>query len=218
MALGTAHLKRLESMLGKPVPEEYVRLLAAFPVRLAEALGRRGKDAEQPLFRSPRTLIAENRAAREEDIWTEAGPWPKDHLMIGADLSGDKFTLRVSAKPAVYRLLHESGTLERIGTLSSYVKTVERELAGKAKKRPAAKEPPWVIERRKMAAKAPSQERKAKRTNEPTDWGDATLFYEAGGLFDDALRCCERWIALSGRDRFPRSVRARLLQAKRAAR
>jgi hypothetical protein len=50
--------------------------------------------------------------------------------MIGVDISGDKITLRASPKPAVYRLLHESGTLERVGTLAAYLKTVVRTLAG----------------------------------------------------------------------------------------
>jgi hypothetical protein len=222
MPLTPAREKQLVQMLGRPLPADYARLLRAFPQALAKQLAHRGPDAEQPLFRDARTVVAENRRAREEDIWTEEGPWPKGHLMIGAESGGDKFTLRASAKPAVYRLLHESATLERVGPFAAYLRAVKRWLAGDAKTigealSPAPKkEQPWQAERRKMAARAPAQERRAKKTEDPNDWGDATLFYEAGGRWEDALRCCERWIELSGRERFPRSIRARLVKAKRS--
>jgi hypothetical protein len=150
--------------------------------------------------------------------------------MIGAEIGGDKFSLCVSEAPGVvYRFMHESGTFERIGSLHVYLRAVKRWLDGRAKTitaalapptRGKAADPPWLVERRRQAALAPKQEAKARRTNVATDWGDASLFYEYGNNFDDALRCCERWVELSPGDRYPKEKRAELraLYAKAKAR
>ncbi len=227
MTLSSAQERRLAAVLGRPVPGEYLELLRKFPVGLYENLSAQGLDREQPLFRDASTVIQENLLAREEDIWTEEGPWPADHLMIGAEMGGDKFTLSASRKsPGVFRLNHETATLERIGTFGTYLAAVRRWLRGEAEtitsaldkpsskkgKASKKKEPPWVTKRRKMAAQAPAQERKAKKTNAPTDWGDAAVFYEAANRIPDALRCCDQWIARSPKkDEFPRSFKVRLL-------
>lgn len=226
MSIKREQQQRLKDVLGRPVPKIYLDLMRSLRPKLLAQLTEFGADEEQPLFRDVETVIRENQLAREEDIWTEEGPWPDDQLMIGAEIGGDKFSLRVSDRPpAVYRLNHEIAEFERIGTLRTFLSAVKRWAAGDAgtitevlsgrskKKRKQKEEPAWVVAKRKNAAKASQQEQRALRTNEATHWGDATLFYRDGDRIADALRCCERWIALRPGSHFELGIRHELLDA-----
>jgi len=220
---------RLADSVRGPVPAAYLELMASFPDQLREQLTGKGDDAEQPLFRDLATVVEQNRLARREDIWTEEGPWPPDHLMIGAELGGDRFSLCTSDRsPTVHRLDHESGTFARVGSLAGFVRAVRRwasgdaatitdALATRAGKKATPREPRWMTYRREHAAKAVEQERIARASNQPTDWGDAAIYYAWGNQFDDALRCCETWIALAPDDDFPRAKHAEILRLKQAS-
>jgi len=226
MALSRPEEKQLRALLGRPIPRDYLTLMRTFPAKLHEGLAARGADDEQPLFREVSTVIRENRLAREDDCWTEDGPWPGDQLMIGSEIGGDRFSLSVSKRPAVvFRFMHETGEFERIGTLRTYVQAVKRwlredaetitealESAGMRKKRQAA-ESAWDIERLAQATEAPRMEDRAKLSGNADDWGDATLFYNAADRIPDALRCCEQWIARSPGEPFPLTYKVELLGA-----
>lgn len=216
--LTRAQAKTLATILGKPLPREYSRLLRAFPDVVSAWAAEHGPDTDSPLFRDPATVIRENELVRAEDVWTVEGPWPDDHLVIGAEVGGDKFSLCVTGRPAaVYRLNHETGELERVGTLRTYVNAVKRLARGDAatitdalgrRKERTKKEPAWMAERGRMASGASARENAARLSNVDTDWGDAALGYEAADDFVSALRCCDEWIARTSDRLYPLSKKA----------
>lgn len=128
--------ERLAALVGHPVPAEVFAYLSNYPAVLTAFHERLGfAPHERFLYPDLDTLLAQNEEVRAEDIWTEEGPWPADHLDVGADISGDRFALALSeSPPGVHRLHHDVGRFERLApTFQDYVAALERLACGEAR-------------------------------------------------------------------------------------
>ncbi len=118
MAAFTAkQVSELATVLGQPVPETYLAFLRDYPAELASRRYEGLEDliSDYELLRDPVRVIEENEMVREEDIWTEEGPWPSTHMVIGVDMGGDVVALRLDEPGLpVERLLTEVARFERV--------------------------------------------------------------------------------------------------------
>ena len=116
--------EEIESLVGRPVPAELAALLERYPSELTAFAAKLGfAPREQFLYPDAKTLLWANQMVREEDIWTEEGPWPKGFLDIGCDIGGDHFALALTeAPPRVHRLHHDTGKFHLlVPSLDAYV-------------------------------------------------------------------------------------------------
>ena len=114
LAFDASQLADLAAMLGRPVPDGYVRFLAAYPPSLATKAYRGLTDliSAHELYVDPADVVGENREARAEECWGNEGesPWVDSHLVIGKDLSGDMIFVDVARDDlVVHRYLLETG-------------------------------------------------------------------------------------------------------------
>lgn len=134
-------LEEIESLVGRPVPAELLALLERYPAELTAFAAKLGfAPREQFLYPDEKTLLWANRMVREEDIWTEEGPWPAGFLDIGCDIGGDHFALALTeSPPRVHRLHHDTGTFRVLTpSLDAYVAGLLRLARGEVKSPKAA--------------------------------------------------------------------------------
>ena len=129
-------LDKLQALVGHPVPQELLDVLTAYPRELraqAEAMGF--APYEQALYPDLETVLAGNESVREEDIWTEEGPWPQGYLDIGADIGGDHYALVLhESPPRVHALNHETGRFAPLtATLGEFVAGLCRRARGEVR-------------------------------------------------------------------------------------
>jgi hypothetical protein len=109
-------IEELTAVVGREIPRAYLDFIAAYPPALAGATypGVPEGPADYELLADPAHVIGSNQMVRDEDIWTEEGPWDPAHLVIGEDIGGDLVSLHLDEPGLpVYRLLHEVGRYER---------------------------------------------------------------------------------------------------------
>ena len=68
--------QRLKAILGWPVPRHYTTALRDLPKSFAAPRDERGAADELARFLDRDVVAQQNELAREEDSWTEEGPWP----------------------------------------------------------------------------------------------------------------------------------------------
>ncbi len=124
-------------LVGHPLPAVVVATLASYPAELV-ALAKNDGFAPRECWLYPDlgTLVAQNEEVRAEDIWTEEGPWPADHLDIGADIGGDRFALVLAGDNAgaVLRLDTDVGRFEPCApSFDAYVAALLRVARGERK-------------------------------------------------------------------------------------
>ncbi len=120
-----AQQAELSSLIGRPIPGPYLELMANYPAELNRPYpGVPELISEFELAADPQAVIRLNQMVREEDIWTEEGPWPTHLLVIGEEIGGDLAALNLD-EPGfpVERLLHEVAKFKRVAAnLTDYIK------------------------------------------------------------------------------------------------
>ncbi|MBW2530192.1 MAG: SMI1/KNR4 family protein [Deltaproteobacteria bacterium] len=192
------------------MPKSYLDLLRRFPDELADKLTeQQPQPDERMLFTDAETVVAQNEEVRTEDIWTEEGPWPPGHLVIGADHGGDKWSLDAKDRK-IYRLLHESGTLEEqaanveqwLEMGGMYLDGDEGALDGAAPS-PAKGQPvlPKPVDRRQanvhkylLGWLERDQEAIAKNPDDPTGWKDRAGVIGSLLFAEDGDEDCEDYL------------------------
>jgi len=109
-------LNLLQVMLGVRLPEDYQKVLLAYPQWLSILRRDMGWKQESPadreLLNDPWQLLKDNHCVRMlRTPWTEDdGPWPDRYFVVGNNECGDYWTLNLSEPgSSIYFYDHEKG-------------------------------------------------------------------------------------------------------------
>jgi hypothetical protein len=118
-AMTKTQQRRLERIVGRPIPDSYVEFLSKYPQELRDVYPANRSAAERELFDSAEQTIAINQYLRRPEHRIDSedpdSVWPKDFLVIGMGMGGNFYCLKLTLKRTpIYFWFHETNEFEKL--------------------------------------------------------------------------------------------------------